>query len=55
MSEQLIEIKRYGQITVVWVEGIKCYDSGNTQKKEAEHIKSLLDALVIENYKIEVK
>lgn len=55
MSEVLILCEKYGQITRVSVDGKECYKSATVPKYEAEHIKALLDMMVIENFRVEVK
>lgn len=55
MSEILIECKKYGQITLVTVDGKECYKSATVPKYEADHIKTLLNMMNIENVRVEVK
>ena len=55
MSEVLIEVKKYGQITIVSVNGKECYRSATVPKYEAEHIKSFMMFIGIDNFKVEVQ
>jgi len=55
MSEVLITCEKYGQITIVSVDGKECYRSATIPKYEAEHIKSFMMFMGIENFRIEVK
>lgn len=49
MSEVVWKVKKYGQITQVYVDEKLAYVSGNTVKAEAKNLKKLIEAAVIEN------
>lgn len=44
-----IRIQKFGQITMVYVDDIMCYKSGNTVVGETKNLKLLIDRLGIEN------
>ena len=53
MSKALIEVKKFGQCTRVFIDGKHAYDTAVVPKREIEKIISLLGLLGIEN--VEVK
>jgi hypothetical protein len=54
MSEQIIQLKKYGQVTKVIVEEQEAYVTAVTPKYEKQHIEILLMKLGIENVKVEI-
>ena len=49
MSEVVWSVKKYGQVTEVYVDGKKAYVSGNTVKAEAKNLRALIETATIEN------
>lgn len=52
MSAVKIEVKKFGQITQVIVDGKVAYSSGNTVKSEVKNLKALIEKMVIENVEV---
>lgn len=53
MSEVLFYVKKYGQITQVYVDGKLAYSSGNTVKAECKNLRKLIEVANIDNTKVE--
>jgi len=49
MSQVVWLVKRYGQITQVYVDDRLAYVSGNTVRAEAKNLRALIDVAHIEN------